>query len=106
MDDEFDLDEIEATFQSLISRCRNLKNYQGWAANELNEMARRIVQLQGCLVAVVKPNLCDALTIMDEKGKRNAENNSRMLWFKDWDHLRELLLEAYDDAKSVLESEE
>ena len=36
-----------------------------------------------------------AIAIMDEKGRGNAEGNSIMLWEKDWNALRKLLLEIY-----------
>ena len=35
--------------------------------------------------------IVNALSIMDEKGRKNQEGNSTMLWNKDWDKLRFML---------------
>ena len=39
-----------------------------------------------------RDQLIDALDIMDTKGRRNQENNSILLWSKDWDRLRGILI--------------
>ena len=53
----------------------------------------------------IRDELRDSLAIMDEKGKRNPEDNAEMLWDKDWEHLRELILDCHDRIKRHLEAE-
>ena len=38
------------------------------------------------------------IAIMDEAGRWNEENNSRMLWLKDWNSIRYALLKALDPS--------
>lgn len=37
-----------------------------------------------------------AIQTMDEKGRKNLEGNSLMLWEKEWDSMRSSLLSALD----------
>lgn len=39
-------------------------------------------------------HLVTALYIMDDKGRSNVDDNSKMLWNKDWDRLRMELIDA------------
>jgi hypothetical protein len=48
--------------------------------------------LQSCEVAAAE-DAKDAIAIMDEKGSRNPEGNSMELWEKDWNVLRDLLVQ-------------
>jgi len=45
-----------------------------------------------------RDQLIDALDIMDTKGRRNQENNSILLWSKDWDRLRGILMRMLDGS--------
>ena len=44
----------------------------------------------------VRKELVFAISIMDESGKLNAEGNSRMLWEREWDTVRQCLFDAIE----------
>ena len=60
------------------------------------------MELSEKLLQEIVIDLRDGLTIMDEGGRANNEDNSGMLWFKDWYHLRDLLLKNHDRLKEIL----
>jgi hypothetical protein len=60
-----------------------------YGAEVLNKAVETIGELRDERDALV-----DAIAIMDEKGRRNPEGNSYMLWEKDWNNLRAILLKA------------
>ena len=41
----------------------------------------------------------DAITLMDERGRRNEGSNSYLLWNMEWQALRATLLKALEIAK-------
>ena len=43
---------------------------------------------------------CDfAITLMDERGRANSEDNSKMLWTREWKALRSAIFFAYEESK-------
>lgn len=50
------------------------------------------------LVNTIRDKLIQAIAVMDEKGRANEEDNSYMLWKKDWYLVRELLLDALKET--------
>jgi len=72
---------------------------------ELKEQNERLSVFVYCLVSIWRERINNIINIMDEKGKRNAENNSRMLWYKDWDFIRNELWETQNKMDEIIKSD-
>ena len=47
----------------------------------------------------IADNLIEALSIMDERGRKNKGNNSYLLWKKEWEELRSYIYTAWEEFK-------
>ena len=67
----------------------------------LKALRSRVSELEGLLKSTrVAINSCT--TTMDEKGRANEEDNSRMLWFSDWHDMRAVMLNVTDAIDAAL----
>uniref|UniRef100_A0A6M3IH75 Uncharacterized protein n=1 Tax=viral metagenome TaxID=1070528 RepID=A0A6M3IH75_9ZZZZ len=65
----------------------------GWSRDKIREqMPKRVGQMK-------HGSLIEALDIMDTHGRRNPEGNSIMLWEREWDQLRSILLSFEQEVK-------
>lgn len=87
----------EARIAELEALTGNLKTIYAVREEERDQLAVKIERLRG--------RLHNCIDIMDEKGCKNPEGNSLMLWEKDWNTLRRILFEGLAEPAEAGEGE-
>lgn len=68
----------------------------GWSRDKIRDQ-------QASQVGWVSPgSLVEALDIMDSNGRHNPDGNSMMLWDKEWERLRQILLQNTEPAGTTM----